>query len=323
VIWVEILNRRHEVTFRHRHDGPSLLIGRAYDNDVVVDDPYVAPAHLRVFRDDDGRLVAENRGSANGLFVAGSAKRSDRVSIDGDRMLRIGQTLLRVRDASHPVAPERPLAASPGGWRLAALLFPALLAVLGLLQWLRETDEIRSANLFMQGLGVTAGVLAWVAVWSLLSRLLAGHSRFELHLSIALASLLATVLILTGLDVGAYALSARILSDGTYVVGWLCVAAICYAHLRALGPTHRVLKAGVPLGLALLAIAGQTVGDRESRHRIGDRPYLRNYAPPDLRIARQLPVAEFLAGAEGLQATLDRERREKPSADHFPGLDLE
>ena len=44
MIWVEILDRHRNVATRHRlGDGAS--IGRAYDNDVIVDDPTVAPHH--------------------------------------------------------------------------------------------------------------------------------------------------------------------------------------------------------------------------------------------------------------------------------------
>ena len=62
MIWVEILGRHGDVLARHRCDGVETRIGRAYDNDVVLDDPTVAAHHVRVWRGDDGRLFAEDRG---------------------------------------------------------------------------------------------------------------------------------------------------------------------------------------------------------------------------------------------------------------------
>ncbi len=44
MIWIEILGRHREVVARYRGDGAEVRIGRGYDNDVVIDDPYVAPA---------------------------------------------------------------------------------------------------------------------------------------------------------------------------------------------------------------------------------------------------------------------------------------
>ena len=54
MMWVEILSRQRDVISRFRIDGPEARIGRGYDNDVVVEDPYVAAQHLRIFRDEAG-----------------------------------------------------------------------------------------------------------------------------------------------------------------------------------------------------------------------------------------------------------------------------
>jgi pSer/pThr/pTyr-binding forkhead associated (FHA) protein len=54
VIWVEVLGRHRDVAARYRCAGPMVHVGRAYDNDVVLDDPYVAPRHLRIARDESG-----------------------------------------------------------------------------------------------------------------------------------------------------------------------------------------------------------------------------------------------------------------------------
>jgi hypothetical protein len=76
MIWVEILSRHREVAARLRVAGEEACIGRGYDNDGVVDDPYVAARHVRVFRHEAGRLVAEDAGSKNGMFLdRGSAER--------------------------------------------------------------------------------------------------------------------------------------------------------------------------------------------------------------------------------------------------------
>ena len=45
----QILSRHRDVVARQRCEGAEIRIGRAYDNDVIVDDPYVAPRHLRIY----------------------------------------------------------------------------------------------------------------------------------------------------------------------------------------------------------------------------------------------------------------------------------
>ena len=108
VIWVEILSRRRDVAARYRFEGPEIRIGRAYDNDVVLDDPFVAANHVRLFRSADGELIAEDAGSANGLFLDRDKHRQERIVIDGERPIRIGHTHLRIRDGGHAVPPSAP-----------------------------------------------------------------------------------------------------------------------------------------------------------------------------------------------------------------------
>jgi len=92
IVWIETLSRHREVATRQRCRGPVVRVGRAYDNDVVIDDPYVAAYHLRIARDGDGRLVAEDLGSLNGLFVDRDRTRRTQIVLEGDRPIRIGGT---------------------------------------------------------------------------------------------------------------------------------------------------------------------------------------------------------------------------------------
>src|SRR6478735_7276718 len=143
MIWVEILSRQREVAARFRIATPEIRIGRGYDNDVVIDDPYVAARHLRVFRHDDGHLVAEDVGSANGTFIDGSRTRLSSFTVDGKQPIRIGQTYLHIRDANHEV--EREQLAPPERHVLPIVLTVVLAVVLvgvdALKIWLTQTGE--------------------------------------------------------------------------------------------------------------------------------------------------------------------------------------
>ena len=44
-------------------------IGKAEDNDFVVNDPYVSRYHAQLTRNDQGELLIEDLGSTNGIFV--------------------------------------------------------------------------------------------------------------------------------------------------------------------------------------------------------------------------------------------------------------
>ncbi len=322
MIWVEILSRHRDVVARHRCEGTEVRIGRSYDNDVIVDDPFVAPRHLRVYRGEDGRLVAEDLGSANGLFVGESGDRVPRVAIDGDRPLRIGRTQLRIREASHEVAAERETVPMGRSWPLALGLAVAVIALELVSVWLSETTEPQASRYLLPPLLLLVLLLAWTSSWAVLSRIFAGQARFERHFVIALTMLLALSIYEELCDLGAFALSWRVLADYSYVGAWGLFAVLCFLHLREIGPARLKLKAGVVGGLAVAVIGAQALAQSEMRAWVTQQSYLRDLKPPMLRIVPPQTDAAFFADAKRLQAKLDRARKEEPPAgDFFSGFD--
>ena len=148
VMWIEVLSRHGEVAARERIEAPEARVGRAFDNDVVVDDPHVAPHHLRIYRGEDGELVAEDLGTLNGLYPEHGAKRVTRLPLAREPGIRIGRTTLRVHDAAHPVAQEKLLTPPRAHASWATGLVGALFIALLLLQWLNLTAE-PSANVVL------------------------------------------------------------------------------------------------------------------------------------------------------------------------------
>lgn len=323
MIWVEILSRHHDVVARHRCDAPEIRIGRGYDNDVVIDDPFVAPRHLRVYHDDEGRLVAEDLGSANGLVADSSGRRELRVVVDGDRPLRIGRTLLRIREASHAVAPERVAAPSARTWPRALALAAAVLAIEMLTAWLSETSEPKATRYLLPLLILAVFTLVWTSAWAILARIFSGQARFERHLVIALTALLGFSLFTELVDAGAFALSWRVLADYSYVGLWALFAALCYFHLREIGASRLRLKAAIVFGLAATAVAAQTLAQSEMRPWMNRQSYLRDLKPSFMRLAPPQTEDAFFADAEGLKARLDRARKEESPGGGFPSFDGE
>jgi hypothetical protein len=312
VIWIEILTRSRDVATRLRFAGPEVRIGRGYDNDVILDDPYVAARHLRVLRDQDGRLVAEDVGSVNGLFVDRDSRRQQRVFIDGEHPIRIGHTWLRVRAADHAVPPER--AAAPQTHAralvLTAGLAAAVLGVTALLLWLSETGEPRASRYLMPLLGRALAVTVWVGIWALLSRIFSGRARFGRNLVVALSGLLALSLYYEFAYFASFALTWRIPSTYAYV-GLSCIlAATCFFHLREIGASRLKLKAGVVAALLALAVGLQTVWQSEAFHDFGQQTLVLRLMPPGLRLAPVRDESDFFADIAQLKTRLDRDRIE-------------
>jgi pSer/pThr/pTyr-binding forkhead associated (FHA) protein len=117
--WVELLDRRGHVRARHRIDSLPALIGRSYGCDVLVDDPWVSPIHVRIYRDLDGSFKVEDAGSENGLWLPDEERRVTLLPLGRGVTLRAGHTLFRLVPADLTVPPALAMhvaAPAGGGW---------------------------------------------------------------------------------------------------------------------------------------------------------------------------------------------------------------
>jgi hypothetical protein len=310
VIWIEVVSRSREVIARHRCTGPEIRIGRGYDNDVVLDDPYVAPQHLRIRRSEAGGWVAEDLDSANGLFLDHGRDRFGWVEIDGNRPIRIGHTYLRLREAGYAVMPERAYQPRSRLWPVLAVLGVLLVAIQVGSNWIGETSEPKLSPYLVSVLTVALLLAAWTAVWSVLSRIFSGQARFERNLLIALAGMVIYSLYREFADFASFALSWRALPAYQYVGMWSLLAVVCFLHLREVSPAHLQLKAGLVVALLATGIGVQLLNQSELRTGVDRQAYIVRLLPPEFRLAPLQTEETFFADIEALKAKLDNDRTE-------------
>jgi hypothetical protein len=315
MIWVEILSRHHrDVAHRQRCDSEDITIGRGYDNDVVVDDPFVSPRHLRIRRDEAGRLVAEDLGSANGLFTERGRKRQAAIVLHGDQPVRIGHTLLRVRERAHAVAAERVAPRSAHTWPITIGLVLILASLESTFAWLRDIGEPTPVAYVKWLMPLALALVIWPTLWSILSRIFSGQARYERNLLITVLGIMAYSLINELVMFLGFALSWRLPGTYEYVVVWLLVAVACFFHLRAMGPARSWLKAGVVGTIAAVAIAVQTVTLGDGNPLFDRQATARPLLPPSFRLTTLHPPDRFLTDIDKLRERLDKDRRKDPGA---------
>lgn len=313
--WVEIVSRHGDVIERHRIERGEVCIGRGYDNHIVVDDPYVAARHLRIARDESGALVAEDLGSANGIFEGESRRSATRIILNGEAGIRIGATRLRIRDATHAVAAERRFEPQAWGWPVVAALAMAVLATQVVSTWLAQTTEPRLADYAAPAFAVCLALLSWTTVWAILSRVFSGRARFRRNLLVALAGLLVLSILYELTDYGAFALSLRALTAYRYVGLWLGVGLLAFFHLRMMGSSHTKLKAAAVGALAFAIIGMQTLSNAKSHATTDRQSYVRQLKPPSMRLVAPESERDFFAVSARLKSALEHARTQQPERD--------
>lgn len=105
---IEQLGRNNKVVGYSKVSGDKIRIGRAYDNDIVLQDDHVSPYHaeIDIYQDDDV-IVLTDINSTNGIKTKnnGRIESSTRVT-SGDTFI-FGKAQVRILKANHPVAPAK------------------------------------------------------------------------------------------------------------------------------------------------------------------------------------------------------------------------
>lgn len=313
---LEVLDRDGVVRQSVKVGAWPLRVGRALDNDLVLDDPYTAAQHLRIARDEQGRLAVTVGESVNGLQCEGRHLAAGEQAVLGSQerpvALTLGRTHLRLRFAAQPLAPEQVLGVSrvlTQGLPTLALLVLATLAVLGFNTWLESEPDLLTKSLASSAISVLGIGLGWAGVWTLLSKVFAHQGHFGWHLRVMMLAVLAWEVLMAGSALLAFAFSWPWVTDFNFVPGYAILGVMLYFHLQAVEPQHPRRTLGFALGSALTGLALSVWFNVQATDRVGSELYMSHLFPPALRVAKPVELPEFMQGAAELQGRLDAKAR--------------
>ena len=327
-IVVELLDRTGSVIARHRCNELPVRLGRAYDNDVVVDDPFVASTHVRIERRADGALIARDEGTRNGIHAATRGRRtlwqrvgerSTEIVLTPNTLVRAGHSTLRVRPIDHAVAPER-LDTTAHAWEG---LRPALVAflILGLLAmfnaW-RSNTTMQENFVYETNLALVLGTMVvWAGAWALLNRLFGGRARFGRHFLIGTIFLVASVATDLAAELLAYAFSLDWLSRfGSYLgLGLLSIAV--YFHVATITPLSVSFARRFAVAFAVLAIGLFGMYRYSTEHQFGDSLYMGSLQWPAIRVVTPIGTEAFVKATDDLKARADLRRNDNAGGEEY------
>ncbi|MFN3791035.1 FHA domain-containing protein [Massilia sp.] len=315
---VEVLARNGEVLHRHRAASLPIRVGRAYDNDFILDDEYAAAHHAVIEQGPDGALVMRDLGTLNGLNpgMNRGRKRVQEVPLTGDTVVRMGHTSLRVRAADFPV-PAELRDRTMHGWEgllpgSVGVLLAGLVALL--VTWLADAQPFELLNYVLAPSAGIGAALLWSSLWAFMNRLFGRYTRLGRHLFIfgcGMAVLVGFRLIAAVL---AYAWSLEWLTRYGSHVAVATVAGIIYFHLATIKPPLRRRLRAVCAVAAVLASGLVLIVNQQRHGRVADELYMSVLLPPELRASPDATVAEYMSDVEAMRAQLEEERGVPPAA---------
>jgi pSer/pThr/pTyr-binding forkhead associated (FHA) protein len=197
VIIIEVQNRTSSHISYFRFDREPVRIGRAFDNDVIIPDPFISPHHATIARTPDGGLSVIDSESINGVILNKGKPLSGQTPIvSGDRIV-LGKTTLRILTAEHEVppavllTPKQPLLKKIAVPLLAVTSFLFTLGLLVLIQFLDTSKVTKFISLLAEALPVLFIPLIWAGIWAFVGYILRRGAQFSLQYIIASSALVA------------------------------------------------------------------------------------------------------------------------------------
>lgn len=183
-------------------DAPQIRIGRGYDNDLILGDPHVSPAHLIVrsrssSSGEEQGWIVEDIGRENGMYSRKLAKVVDQARLDPGDEIVIGHTRLRFLSPDHPVAATKLLVPTHpffqriekpvNAWSIllvCAMIFTAHV-------YMTSIEDVSILKLASGSLGFLLTAFAWAGAWAFIGRMIKHKTQFAAQLSLVLLFLVA------------------------------------------------------------------------------------------------------------------------------------
>jgi hypothetical protein len=266
VIYVETLSRRGRVVSRSRLSSFPATIGRAYSNDIIVDDKFVCPQHLRVSCDGNGEIRVEDLESVNGLYLLEPLNRVSSANILPEEQVCIGDTVIRFRGSEYEVEPSAVArtgkTAFPGiierRWS-AGMIFLACFVWMVSGDYLENFERITVARELGNILLMISLFAVWAGIWALINRLITHAFNFLPHMAVTgIASAgLSALMVANGYY--AFMFSPSWLQEFVQVLVIACIPALLlYGHMRIISTIARIrcIVTSTLLALCILSFAG-------------------------------------------------------------------
>lgn len=165
-IVLELLSRKNIPLKHFKFEQDYVCVGRDFNNDLRLDDPYICPSHMLVAIDpESGKLVVNDCQSTNGIKVNG--KYVNQASLTSNDIIKIGRTRLRVIDTkvSLPVAMPLSELEENLSWlnkvSLAFALTFISLSYLLLTKYIGSVSEFKLLNVLPSQLGQLGIMCTW------------------------------------------------------------------------------------------------------------------------------------------------------------------
>ena len=309
--YVERLDGKGGVVERFPIESFPIKIGRAYGNDVILDDPYVCPAHVAIAPDEQGRLMVTDLESVNGLRESAWEKPVASLEIRSGSQFRIGHTQLRYCGVDHALAPTLVDRDSRRLWLnspyTAVIVGVAVFLLLCLDAYLTIIERVTFAAIVSEPLSTFAMLLLWSGLWALASRVIVSRFHFPQHATIACGAIIGFFLLSFFAEWFEFLFPSvpTLWIAGLFGSG-LIIGALVYGHLKFASTMQRHSRLWAALLVSAVVVGVSAISDYAGRSKFSNAMEFTGILKPlDAAWLPAITIDEFVERSQKIRQDLD------------------
>jgi len=309
--YVERLDGKGGVVERFPIESFPIKIGRAYGNDVILDDPYVCPAHVAIAPDEQGRLMVTDLESVNGLRESAWEKPVASLEIRSGSQFRIGHTQLRYCGVDHALAPTLVDRDSRRLWLnspyTAVIVGVAVFLLLCLDAYLTIIERVTFAAIVSEPLSTFAMLLLWSGLWALASRVVVSRFHFPQHATIACGAIIGFFLLSFFAEWFEFLFPSvpTLWIAGLFGSG-LIIGALVYGHLKFASTMQRHSRLWAALLVSAVVVGVSAISDYAGRSKFSNAMEFTGILKPlDAAWLPAITIDEFVERSQKIRQDLD------------------
>lgn len=289
-----------------------LKIGRAFDNDIVIDDPFVSP-HQFSISVEDSKVTVKVEEKVNPVILDNRVYEEDSFTFNKGESLSIGKTHLQLISEYDKVAPTKRQFVSK--WSILRKVGPVL-SIFALLMY-GSINAVSNFTLTSQNLQwrdpayygfiAAALVLVWASLWAVAGKIYKHQSQFLVQLFVT--SLIGIVFIFTKPIPELFEFQFSDLLVGkiiSYVISFISVFILLKVNISI--ATH-TLRSNLIAFLCSAFLIGLVLVSEEyysDTYNYGAQQYSNSVKPPFAVISRPTSVDDYLQKLSELEISIEQ-----------------
>jgi len=283
-------------------ENDEITVGRSFENDLIIADPFISPKHISIRVSEDGWFV-EDLGSENGMFVQKLKRTVKNVHLHSGEEIILGKTRLRIFSSDHPLEPTKPLIQSSFFYRKIKQpvnmwsIILIMMLLYSIEAYLKTVRTVPIEKILSSSVGVLLVTILWAGFWGFVGGVVKHKSRFFLQLTITSIFFIILLPLNSFASHLGYLTSSPIIHSVTYMIlfGILFTVLLIrnFSISTPITPKNRTVISSL---ISIILIATITFFYFAFKEDFDPEPqYYASLKPPYVKVVPGKPIDEFFS----------------------------